>query len=46
MLNTPKVGMKKQIIERILLIEENRPQNKIKICDVKETNCFSVLMAL
>ena len=46
MLKSPKLGMKKQTIERILLKEENRPQTRIIIVDVNGTNCFSDLIPL
>ena len=42
----PKLGMKKQTIEMILLSEENNPHNRIKNVDVKGTNCFSVFTVL
>ena len=42
MLKSPKLGMKKQTIEVILLREEKSPQSRMKNVEVKGTNCFSV----
>lgn len=46
MLRRPRLGMKMQTIERILLIVEKRPQRRIAMVEVKGTNCFSTLIAL
>ena len=45
MLSSPILGKKKENIERILLIEANRPQSRMKIWDVNGTKFFSVLIA-
>ena len=42
MLKRPKLGMKKQTIEVILLRAEKSPQSRMKNVEVKGTNCFSV----
>ena len=46
MLKSPKLGMKKQTIEVILLREEKSPQSRMKNVEVKGTNCFSVFTVL
>ena len=46
MLKRPKLGMKKQTIEVILLREEKSPQSRMKNVEVKGTNCFSVFTVL
>ena len=46
MFRRPRLGMKIQTIERILLIVEKRPQRRIVIVEVKGTNCFSTLTVL
>ena len=46
MLKRPKLGIKKQTIEVILLREEKSPQSRMKNVEVKGTNCFSVFTVL
>ena len=46
MLKRPKLGMKKQTIDIILLSEEKSPQSRMKKVEVKGTNCFSVFTVL
>ena len=46
MFRRPRLGMKIQTIERILLIVEKRPQRRITIVEVKGTNCFSTFTVL
>ena len=45
MLSRPKLGKKKDTMARILLKVAKTPQKKIKMDDVKGTNCFSILIA-
>ena len=42
MLNKPSEGVKKITIDKILLIEAKKPQDRIRKVDVNGTNCFSV----
>ena len=46
MLKSPKLGMKKQTMEVILLREEKSPQSRMKNVELKGTNCFSVFTVL
>ena len=44
MLNSPKLGRKKDTIARILLIDAKIPHRSIRIFEVNGTKCFSIFI--